>query len=77
MTNDLEQAEEVLDKSDYQMLNVPGIASTVKNKWRRIHSTFGGFGLFSFVTEQLIEKLHLLLQIITQGLLSARNWMRH
>ena len=56
MTNDLEEAEEVLNKSDYNMLNVLGIASTVKKGWRHIHSTFGGFGLFSFATEQLIEK---------------------
>ena len=62
MTNDLEEAEEVLDKTDYQLLNVLGIASTVKKGWQRIHSTFGRFGLFRFATKQLIERLNLLLQ---------------
>ena len=62
MTNDLEEAEEVLDKKDYQLLNMLGIASTVKKGWPRIHSTVGGFGLFSLATEQLIERLNLLLQ---------------
>ena len=66
-TNDLEEAEEVLDKSDYQMLKVLGIASTVKKGWRLIHPTFGGFGLFSFATEQLIERLNLLLQHYKTG----------
>ena len=49
------------------MLNVLGIASTVKNGWKRIHSTFGGFGLFSFATEQLTERLNLLLQHYNTG----------
>ena len=30
--------------------------------WRKLHSTFGGIGLFDFPTEQLIERLNLLLQ---------------
>ena len=30
MTNDLEETEEVLDKKDHRMLNVLGLASTVK-----------------------------------------------
>ena len=67
MTNDLEEEEEVLDKSDYRMLNVLGIASTVKKGWRRIHSTFGRFGLFNFATEQLIERLNLLIQHYNTG----------
>ena len=49
------------------MLNVLGIASTVKKGWRRIHSAFGGFGLFSFATKQLIERLNLLLQHYNTG----------
>ena len=61
MTNDLEEAEEVPDNTGYRMLNVLGIARTVKKGWRKIHPAFGGFGLFSFATEQLIERLNLLL----------------
>jgi hypothetical protein len=67
MTNDLEEAEEFLDKTDHRMLNVLGIARAVKKGWRRIHSTFVGFGLFTFVTEQLIERLNLLLQHYNTG----------
>ena len=32
-TNNLEEAKEVLDKIDHRMLNVLGIASTVKKGW--------------------------------------------
>ena len=67
MTNDFAEAEEVLDKTDYQLLNVLGIASTVKKGWQRIHSTFGRFGLFRFATKQLIERLNLLLQHYNTG----------
>lgn len=44
------------------MMNVLGVASTVKRGWRKLHLTFGGLGLYSLVTEQLIECLNLLLQ---------------
>ena len=67
MTNDLEEAEEGLNKTAHRMLEVLGIASTVKKGWRRIRSTFGGFGLFSYATEQLIERLNLLLQHYNTG----------
>ena len=33
MTNDLEEVEKALEKSDYRMLNVRGIASTGKKGW--------------------------------------------
>ena len=51
MTNDLKEAEEVLNKMDCRMLNILGSASTVKNGWRHLHSTFSGFGLFDFPTK--------------------------
>ena len=62
MINDLEEAEEFLGEHDCSLLNIFGIARTVKVGWRRIHSTFGGFGIFNFATEQLIERLNLFLQ---------------
>ena len=62
MTKDLEEAEEVLDKTDYRLLNIFGIPSPVEKGWRHIHSTFDGFGLFSFAIEQLIEQVNMLLQ---------------
>lgn len=39
-----------------------GVYCKIKVGWRKLHSTFGGVGLFNFVTEQLIERLNLLLQ---------------
>ena len=62
MTNDMEEAEELLDEFDYGLLNILGIARTVKKGWRKLHSTFGGFGIMNLATEQLIERLNLLLQ---------------
>ena len=62
MTNDMEEAEELLDEFDYGLLNILGIARTVKKGWRKLHSTFGGFGIMNLATEQLIERLNLLPQ---------------
>ena len=62
MTNELEKAQEVLANLDYEMLPILGIARTIKTGWRRLHTTFGGFGLLNFPTEQLICRLNLLLQ---------------
>ena len=62
MTNNLEEAEEAINKTDYRMLNIHGIAGTAKKGWQRIHSTFGGFGLFISAIEQLIEIHNMLLQ---------------
>ena len=38
------------------------IARIVKKGWRKLHTTFGGFGFRNLATEQLIERLNLLLQ---------------
>ena len=62
MTNDVDAVEDLLDKSDYEMMNLMGVASTIKKGFRRLHSTFGGIGLYSFVDEQLIERLNVLMQ---------------
>ena len=62
MINGLKEAKEVLEKIDYRMLNIFGTVSTVNKRWVRRHSTFGGCGLFSFVTEQFIDRLNMLLQ---------------
>ena len=51
MTNDLKEAEEVLNGTDYIMLNILGISRTVKKGWREFLSTFGGVGLLSFAME--------------------------
>ena len=62
MTNDVEAAIDCFENLDYEMLNVLGVAKTVKAGWRRLHHTFGGFGLFNLPTEQLICRLNLLVQ---------------
>ena len=62
MTNDVEKAEKLPDEHDYSLLNILGIARTVKKGWRKLHTTFGGFEFRNLATEQLIERLNLLLQ---------------
>lgn len=62
LTNDLEEALDVLGNSDFEVLPILGIARTVKKRWRRLHFAFGGFGLLNFPTEQLIARLNLFLQ---------------
>ena len=47
---------------DYEILPVLGIACMIKWGWRRLHTTFGGFRLLNFPTEQLIGRPNLFLQ---------------
>jgi len=44
------------------MLNILGVARTVAVGLRTLHTTFGGFGLLSVATEQLICRINMLLQ---------------
>ena len=62
MANDMEEAKEFMDEHDYSLLNILGIARIVKKGWRKLHTTFGGFGFRNLATEQLVERLNLLLQ---------------
>jgi hypothetical protein len=62
MTNDLEATESIFNKADYEMMPILGVARTVKRELRKLHTTFGGFGLFHLPTEQLICRLNMLLQ---------------
>jgi hypothetical protein len=62
MTNDIEKAKSVNSKTDYRMLNILGVARTVTTGLRTLHTTFGGFGLLSVATEQLICRINMLLQ---------------
>jgi hypothetical protein len=62
MTNDIEEATSVNSKIDYRMLNILGVARTVTKGLRTLHTTFGGFGLLSVATEQLICRINMLLQ---------------
>ena len=62
MTNNMEEAEELVDEHGYNLPNILGITRTVKKGWKKLHTTFGGFGFRNLATEQLIEILNLLLQ---------------
>ena len=62
MTNNLEATESIFDKADYEMMLILGVARTVKRELRKLHTTFGSFGLFHLPTEQLICRLNMLLQ---------------
>jgi len=62
MTNNLEATEAIFDKADYDMMPILGVARTLKSKLRKLHTTFGGFGLFHLLTEQLICRINMLFQ---------------
>jgi hypothetical protein len=62
MTNDIEPAAELLDDIDYKTLNVLGILRNVTMGLRKIHTTFGSFGLFDLATEQLISRVNMFFQ---------------
>ncbi len=60
MTNEEEEAENLLNKADYYTLNVLGIFRNVSTGLQKLHTTFGGFGLFNLPTEQLISCINML-----------------
>jgi hypothetical protein len=62
MTNDIEEAENLLNKEDYRMLNLLRVVQTVTRGLRKLHTTFAGFGLYSLATEQLINRVNILFQ---------------
>jgi hypothetical protein len=62
MNNDIEQASTLLVDVDYRTLNVLGILRNVTMGLHRIHTTFGGFGLFDMVTKQLISRVNMFFQ---------------
>ena len=62
MTNDLATTEAIFDKADYEIMPILGIARMVKQKLRKLHTTFGGFGLFHLPTEQYFCQINMLLQ---------------
>ena len=62
MTSNLEAADSLLHGKDYRMLNVLGVARNVTKELRRLHTAFGGFGLFNLPVEQLISCVNMLMQ---------------
>jgi hypothetical protein len=59
MTNDIESAARLLDNIDYKTLNVFGILHNVTKGLQKIRTTFGSFGLFNLLTEQLISRVNM------------------
>jgi hypothetical protein len=52
MTNNLEATETIFDKANDDMMPLLGVVRTVKRELRKLHTTFGRFGLFHLPTEQ-------------------------
>jgi hypothetical protein len=62
MTNNVDPAAKLLNNIDYKTLNVLGILRNVTKGLRKIHTTFGGFGMFNLSTEQLISRVNMFFQ---------------
>jgi hypothetical protein len=62
MANNLEVADNLIHNEDYRMLNVVGMVCSITKGLRRLHTTFGGFGLFKLPVEQLICRANMLMQ---------------
>jgi hypothetical protein len=56
------EAENLLNKEDYCMLNLLGVVQTVIRGLRKIHTTFCRFGLYSIAMEQIINRINTLFQ---------------
>jgi hypothetical protein len=48
MTNDIEEAKNALQESDYKMLDILGAACTVLKGLRKLHTTFGSLVYLAF-----------------------------
>jgi hypothetical protein len=59
MTNDMEVADKLLNKTNYKTLNILGIFCNISTGLQKLHTTFGGFGLFSLPTKQLISQVNM------------------
>ncbi len=46
MTNNFERAEKLLDNTNFKTLNVLGVMRNVTRGLQKLHTAFGGFGLF-------------------------------
>jgi hypothetical protein len=59
---DIEPANKLLDKEGCRTLNILGVVRTVHRSLRKLHTMFGGFGLFNLATEQLISRINMFFQ---------------
>jgi hypothetical protein len=57
-----EVADSLLHNEEYRILNVLGMVRSITKGLRRLHMTFGGFGLFNLPVKQLICQVNMLMQ---------------
>jgi hypothetical protein len=62
MTNDIKPATRLLNNINYKTLIVLCILRNVTKGLQMIHTTFGGFGLFDLLKEQLISMVNMFFQ---------------
>ena len=62
MTNYIELAARLLNYIDCKTLNVLGNLRNATMGLQKIHTAFGGFGLFNLSTEQLISRVNMFFQ---------------
>jgi hypothetical protein len=62
MTNNIEVANKLLNATDYKTLNILGVFRNASTGLQKLQTTFGGFGLFSLPTKQLISQVNMLFQ---------------
>jgi hypothetical protein len=62
ITNNMEPVAKLLDNIDHKTLNTLGILQNVTKGLRKLHTTFGGFGMFDLPTEQLISHVNMFFQ---------------
>ncbi len=73
MTNNMEPAAKLLDNLDHKTLNILGILQNVTKGLRKLHTTFGGFGMFDLPAEQLISHVNMFFQHYHVSTNIARN----
>jgi hypothetical protein len=62
MMNNIDPAAKLLNNIDYKTLNFLGILRNVTKGLRKIHTTFGSFGMFDLSMEQLISRVNMFFQ---------------
>jgi hypothetical protein len=62
MTNHMKPTSTLLDNMDNKTLDILVILRNVMKGVRRLHTTFGGFGMFNLPTEQLISCVNMFFQ---------------
>jgi hypothetical protein len=62
MTNNMEPAAKLFNDIDHKTFKILGILQNFTKGLRKLHTTFGGFGIFDLPTEQLISPVNMFFQ---------------